>query len=321
MLVVDDSPEDAEIIADLLTSSDSPSYRLHFCNNAKDALMELRYQEYDVLLLDNHMPGYSGLWALSEMRLENISVPIVFMTGCGDERVAVQAIKLGAQDYVSKKALSTKEITDSIQYAIKRKQEDLEFLARAMRDPLTGVMARYSFDDALEQAVSRAERKGQSFALLFIDLNKFKAINDFHGHQAGDLVLIEVANRITKCLRRCDSLARLGGDEFVIILEDVGACSAQSSAVAAQRIAQEISLPYEYQGRPLTLAASIGVSIYPNSGTQKLDLVRAADQAMYECKNTPNAIFSFHETCQKIDGNVQQIRLSKSNEGAKRRRL
>jgi len=282
--------------------------------------MELRYNRYDVLLLDNHMPGYSGLWVLSEMQVENLSIPIVFMTGSGDERVAVKALKLGAQDYISKANLTNKEIDDAIAYAIKRKKEDLEFLARATRDPLTGVLARYSFEDTLEQTLSRAERKGQSFALLFIDLDKFKAINDIHGHQTGDQVLIEASQRMLRCLRRCDSLARLGGDEFVVILEDVGACSTTSSGIAAQRLYDAITTEYYCPPKNLTLGASIGISIFPNSGSDLQQLLRSADEAMYECKSLEDTPFVYHSSCSVIDERVQQLRLDHSNKVAKQKR-
>lgn len=300
VLIVDDSPEDAELIADLLDEIDEGAFLTTVNHDAAKAVHDIRYNDFDLVLVDYNMPGNDGLWLLSELQVECLTIPVIFLTGSGDERVAVQALKLGATDYVSKVDIDAKSLGESIDYSIERKREDLAFLARATRDALTGVMARFSFMETLEQTLVRSERSKKKFAILFIDLDKFKPINDQHGHQVGDRVLVEASRRMAGSLRRCDTLARMGGDEFVVILEDVNQlCSPTSVHIVANRLHEAITAEkYCIPELNLELGASIGVAVYPDSGESAEALLNAADEAMYECKNASHAPpFSFHQSC------------------------
>jgi len=321
VLIVDDSPEDAEIVTDALATFTSYHCDCIAIDNAHKALQELQYNNYDLVLLDYNMPGNDGLWVLSELQLECLTVPIVFMTGAGDERVAVKALKLGATDYICKHDIQSQSLQECVDYAIKRKKEDLAFLARATRDPLTGVMARYTFMETLEQTVTRAERSQNRFALLFIDLNKFKPINDRLGHNAGDQVLIEVTQRISASLRKCDTLARIGGDEFVVIVEDLGCNCTANSAVITKRIAHSIAdAVYYVEGQEVSLGAAIGVAMFPASGGTGKELLNAADEAMYECKKADDVEFVHHASCQHLlEETITQGNVVMVNQAARRR--
>jgi diguanylate cyclase (GGDEF)-like protein/PAS domain S-box-containing protein len=162
----------------------------------------------------------------------------------------------------------------------KQLEEKLENLAHY--DALTGLPNRMLLQDRLEQVIAFSERQGQHFALLFIDLDGFKPVNDNFGHAFGDELLKQVSQRLNKALRGMDTVARLGGDEFVVILTDIR--SGESAVLVAESIVADLSAPYEIAGESVVISASIGVSIYPKDEMLPKDLLRAADEAMYQAK-------------------------------------
>lgn len=168
---------------------------------------------------------------------------------------------------------------------ISARKKDLERLHhQATHDALTGLPNRTAFDRYLQGAIKRAERHGRLVAVLFLDLDGFKKVNDTFGHVVGDQLLHQVASRIKKDLRADDILARLGGDEFTIGLE--GLESPDSAAVVADKILHHLRLPFELgEERAVKISTSIGISLYPENGTDPLRLLQCADRAMYAAKN------------------------------------
>ncbi len=162
----------------------------------------------------------------------------------------------------------------------KAMEEQLESIAHF--DALTGLPNRMLLHDRLEQAIAVAERQHQHFALLFIDLDGFKPVNDTHGHAVGDEVLKLVGRRLGMLIRGMDTVARLGGDEFVVILTDIR--NKENAGRVAEKIIRELSAPYEVDGRTLTVSASVGASIYPSDEKAAKELLRTADEAMYQAK-------------------------------------
>ena len=169
---------------------------------------------------------------------------------------------------------------------------------QAHHDLLTGLPNRLSFGPRLERALAQATRTGQSGALLFVDLDRFKVVNDSLGHAAGDHLLKVVAKRLRACLRREDRLFRMGGDEFTVILSTVG--SAQEAALLAGRLRQAASQPVVIEGCEASVGATIGIVLFPGSasgvGTETADdLLRRADAAMYRAKARGRGTHAFHE--------------------------
>jgi len=153
----------------------------------------------------------------------------------------------------------------------------------ATLDPLTGLANRRLFYDRLHQAVRHAHRYGGKVGILYVDLDRFKEINDRHGHHVGDAVLTEVARRLTSSIRDSDSVARLGGDEFVVLLEEVQ--GRQDCFAAAHKIEQALNAGTNFYGLDVEIAASIGQALYPDDGTDEDALIRAADASMYRVKS------------------------------------
>ena len=172
-----------------------------------------------------------------------------------------------------------------------RKTAEARISYLATRDPLTELPNRVLFNDRLEQGIVAARRTGQSLALLFIDLDRFKNINDSLGHQVGDLLLREVADRMQGCIRKGDTLSRLGGDEFVVTLE--GLQQAEDAAQVAAKIIKTLSRPCEIAGHTLNTSCSIGISIYPLDADDDRALMKNADTAMYHAKEKGRNNYQF----------------------------
>jgi diguanylate cyclase (GGDEF)-like protein/PAS domain S-box-containing protein len=173
---------------------------------------------------------------------------------------------------------------------IKASQERLNFLA--YHDPLTSLPNRLLFNAKLEHALQRAERHRHKFALLFLDLDRFKTINDTLGHKYGDTLLQAIARALTSSVRKEDTVARLGGDEFVILLDEVA--HAEDAAGLAEKVIAKVAQPISVGGHELVTSTSIGISVYPDDADNLDDLIKAADTAMYHAKASGKQTYRFY---------------------------
>ena len=172
---------------------------------------------------------------------------------------------------------------------LKETQYKLEQLASF--DSLTGVPNRRLLHDRLQQAARRAQRNKKEMAVMFIDLDEFKKVNDTLGHDVGDLLLQQVALRLQKCIRLSDSIGRLGGDEFAIILEDTQ--QPEDAMIVGERILAAFASPFVLDGHRVAATASIGIAIYPEDGMEPAELLKNADVAMYRAKQAGRKQFKF----------------------------
>ena len=170
-------------------------------------------------------------------------------------------------------------------YALKLRNAERSLKQHAFFDPLTGLANRLLLVDRFQLAMQHAKRSRKQFAVLMVDLNKFKGINDTYGHAAGDTVLVTVAQRLVSAVRASDTVARLGGDEFVLIIESIS----EREQVAAlghkliELLAEQVTLD---SGQSISLGGSIGFAWYPKDGDNLKDILEVADQAMYFCKTS-----------------------------------
>ena len=182
-------------------------------------------------------------------------------------------------------ASHTAKLADSLQAS----NEQLRSLA--LYDSLTGLPNRMLLDDRLAQALSRTGRGGKTFTLMYIDLDRFKPVNDSFGHDVGDRLLKMVAQRLASCVRVADTVARIGGDEFVVVLNEIG--GAKDAAMVAGKIIDELSRPFFIARNELSISCSIGISIYPEHGKDINTLKANADAAMYQVKRNGRNHYRF----------------------------
>jgi len=191
-------------------------------------------------------------------------------------------------------------------------QANSELVQLALHDNLTRLPNRILLDDRLDQAIQKSTRERRHFAVLFMDLDGFKSVNDIYGHHAGDRLLAQVAQRILDTKRSEDTAARLGGDEFVLLI-DPG--EPEDAASLAQRLVESLGKPYEVAGNTLHVSASIGVAVYPGDGETAHDLMINADAAMYHSKEAGRNCYSFFEP--KMNANAhEQLQLQQELLGA-----
>ncbi|MFT6052322.1 MAG: putative signal transduction protein with EAL and GGDEF domain [Halioglobus sp.] len=288
----------------------------------------------DLLFLDVEMPGMSGLEVCQRIRNmpQGETIPIMIVTG-SDDRVSIdQGFDAGATQYKTK-PVNWSLLGRDVQYmlrasdafnALKRQEDRLRYLA--YYDPLTSLPNRRSFNEQLNRILKRSQRRNTNAALMFIDLDHFKRINDSIGHGRGDRLLVEIAKRLTLELREDDAInyltennaesddnadgspeiARLGGDEFTVVLSDV--TNYGHVELVAKRILDSLSEPIQLQSHNPVVTPSIGIAMYPLDGTDPDTLVKNADTAMYVAKAEGRACFRFYN--EKMNATaVEQLKM------------
>jgi diguanylate cyclase (GGDEF)-like protein len=218
-------------------------------------------------------------------------LPIVVLSGEDREDYAISILNEGVQDYLVKWEGEGKTILRAIRYAVERKRSELRLNHLATYDSLTQVPNRNFFMEYLDKAVSRARRQGSLLGLVFLDLDRFKAVNDTLGHHFGDKLLIEASKRIEGTVRSGDVIARMGGDEFAVLLEHLP--DAHAAEAVARKLGDALSQPYLLDGHRASTTVSIGVTVYPNDRGDPETLIKNADIAMYQAKHDGRNSFRF----------------------------
>jgi diguanylate cyclase (GGDEF)-like protein len=282
VLLVEDNRGDARLVQELLRDVATTRFEVSHVERLAEARQELMETGAGCVLLDLSLPDASRLEALMQLRAAAPDVPIVILSGLQDELLAVKAVQEGAQDYLIKGRVDGQAIGRSISYAVERKAQEMELAHQAMHDALTGLPNRTLFLDRLKHAVMRAKRHHTLMGVMFLDLDGFKPINDIHGHDAGDRLLVALAGRLQEGLRASDTAARFGGDEFMILCEDVA--DEQDVVNIAHRILSAIDKPFVIGPERLQVSASMGIAITDGKEDSAESLIRNADSAMYGAK-------------------------------------
>ncbi len=307
VLLVEDDEDDYFITQDLLAEVTSMHVVLDWARNYQEGCARLQHDAYDVYIFDFRLGDRSGLDLLKEARTLGCAGPCIFLTGQSDIEIDMQVMRAGADDYLVKGRIDAALLERSIRYARERKKSADQVLFMAYHDNLTGLPNRTMFKERLQSAVSNTLLMEKQFAVLFLDIDNFKRINDTLGHKVGDLLLKEVSDRLRGSVRTSDTIsalrltssentiARLGGDEFTILLMDLK--DAQAAAVVAQRVIDNISSPFYLAGTELYVTASIGIAIHPQDGKDIDTLLINADAAMYHAKKVgKNNFQSYRES-------------------------
>lgn len=290
ILLIEDSIGNAILIQKELARGLATTPKVHHATTLEEALKSIVQQQFDIALLDRFLPDveeFSGLHSIQNMAP---NLPIIFLTGYQDELAALESIRQGAQDYVFKDNLDGLQLKKAIQYAILRKEFEGVLRVRANFDMLTGLANRMMYENRLDLALAKVLRHDHHLAVLFLDLDKFKAINDTMGHAAGDEVLIEVGRRLQQVLRPYDTAARFGGDEFAVLIEELSDLA--HSEIVANKIIQAFDKPFQVAGKELMLSVSIGIASCAAGQSKKREqIMQEADAAMYLAKEYPFSCF------------------------------
>jgi diguanylate cyclase (GGDEF)-like protein len=306
LLLVDDDELDRMAVVRVLQSPKLIKDIVH-ASTAVSALKLFEEETFDVVLLDYRLPDMECLDVLNKLTHHaNKHAAVVILTGMVDDDVIERdCIVAGAQDFLLKQELSQRHLTKALVHAQARhalNQQLMETYARlkylAENDPMTGLSNRHYFEDHLRTAIARAVRFDSKVGLLFLDIDNFKLINDSLGHDIGDQILQQVANRLLDVIREGDIVCRLGGDEFAIIVHDIE--TETSLAVLAQRILDNLRVPITLAKTQHFISCSIGISTYPSCAQNAEDMLKHADLAMYHVKRMGrNGFHFFTETLQE----------------------
>jgi diguanylate cyclase (GGDEF)-like protein len=291
VLLVEDSPEDREAFSRLLCNSGGEDYHFLEAETAEQALAMCREHRPDCVLLDYRLPDGDGLDVLAQLAAADVEalVPVVMLTGQGNETDAVQALQGGAQDYLVKGAVTAQGLRWAIHNAmekvalrrqIERQRRELERLATT--DVLTGVFNRRVLLERLELELRRCRRYGTRLCVLLLDIDYFKRINDTHGHLAGDAVLVSVGQILRTRVRGTDVAGRYGGEEFCVLLPET---DLEPGRELAERLRHHLAAEvYTAAGKTFRVTCSIGVAHFVEAKQKAADLLQAADEALYRAK-------------------------------------
>ena len=292
VLLVDDDEEVRQTLVDVLGLDEIETIT---AGRVDEAMKLVLLHQPAVVVVDYQLPDGSGIDLAKQIKAYDPELPVLLLTGYATFDTAVDAV--GRLDAYLIKPVAPQQLLHSVANALTRRRllnqnrSLVDRLTRinayqAMYDPLTGLLNRALLDDRLEQSLAISQRTGRSLALFFLDLDRFKVVNDLFGHQVGDQVLREVATRLSNSCRKSDSVARFGGDEFVIICADIRDSS--DACVFADHLLETFVEPIEIDGFEHVISASIGIAVTvpgPRRVTAE-SLLRNADTAMYRAKDS-----------------------------------
>ncbi|MCB9667496.1 MAG: EAL domain-containing protein [Myxococcales bacterium] len=280
VLLIEDDPDHAFLIRRYLISAFNNLDVVH-ASCLSDALKAL-HDECSVIVADMGLPDTRGMETVEMLHRAAPETPIVILSSNPSEETALEAVQSGAQDYLPKSELSAHTLRRSIRYALERQHIKKKLSKLAHYDTLTNLVNRSMFHESLSQAVRRSKRVPGYLALMFVDLDCFKEVNDSFGHGVGDRLLVEVARRLEASTRESDIVARLGGDEFAILLESVA--DYKEVTRIADRVLRNINAPINIASHPLDVRASIGITVADHGIDHTEKVIQRADAAMYQAK-------------------------------------
>lgn len=290
VLVVDDDRSTRNTIRYALQRE---GFRVEEAEHGAQALILLKRMQPDIILMDAVMPVMDGFTACAKVQElpHDRAIPVLMITSLEDGDSVERAFAVGASDYITK-PIHCAVLSQRMRRIIEANRAEKYIRHLAYNDVLTGLPNRALFFDQLGWRIEQARKNGDGAAVLFLDLDRFKYVNDTLGHDVGDRLLVAVAQRIRRSVRSVDCVARLGGDEFTVVLADVEGPGA--AATAAHNICCSLATPFQIDGHDIFISTSIGISLYPNDGADSGTLLKHADTAMYRAKKT-NAGFQFFE--------------------------
>ena len=293
ILIVEDDEDDYFILNELLQDALGELRHVQWAEDYESALEYIDAEQYHFYFIDNRLGAHLGLDLIDKIKAQyETAPPIIMLSGVDDHETDLQAMDKGADDYLIKSQLSAPLLERTIRYSLKSKQLEEKLAKMAHFDSLTGLYNRSIFNELLTKTIEQSKRLEQKFALVTIDLDNFKFINDNYGHPAGDQLLTKVARRLKHSIRSADIIARLGGDEFSLLLKDVGRNSDFVKLV--DTIMDIFSVGFQIDSKEVMATISAGIAIYPTDASSAPELINRSDRAMYQAKNKGRNAYSFY---------------------------
>jgi len=282
VLLIEDNPGDVRLIKEVLAEARNTTIHLDWADRLSAGLGHLTEKKIDLILLDLSLPDSQGLDTLHKVRTQAPEMPIIVLTGLNDESLAVEAVQIGAQDYLMKGEINKNLLVRAILYAVERQRLLTELQTRSLIDDLTGLRNRRGFLTMAEQQLKTAAREKRGAFLLFAGLDGVKRIKDNLGHHKGDLALIEMADILTGAFRAADIVARIGGDKFSVF-------GLKNSNFKSEHIVNRLQERLEMRNRQghhdYSLSASTGIAHYdPFCPCSLEELMAKAGRALDEQK-------------------------------------
>jgi len=293
VLIVEDDEDDYVLLEELLIEAIGEVGAIHWAENFKSAQAKIATEHFDFYFLDNRLGAELGLELIVEIKQQfETAPPIIMLSGVDDYQTDLDAMEKGADDYIIKSELTSHLLERTFRYSLKSKELEAKLAKLAHFDTLTGLYNRSLFNELLVKAIQQSERSGEKFALVTLDLDNFKFINDNYGHPAGDQLLTKIARRLKRAIRSSDIVARLGGDEFSLLLKDVKKDS--DFVMLVENIMAIFQQPIQIDSKAVSVTTSIGIAIFPTDTQTASELIDHSDRAMYQAKALGRNNYSFY---------------------------
>jgi diguanylate cyclase (GGDEF)-like protein len=290
VVLADDDPSIRLMVRHVLESED---FDIVEASDGLEALKAVEKHHPALVLLDAVMPGIDGFTTCQQIKDKgHTDIPVMMITGLDDDASVERAYEVGAIDFITK-PIKWAVLKHRVKSVVAKVIAERKVKLLAYRDTLTGLPNRLLFADRLEQAVVRSERTRTSMALMLIDIDDFKLVNDSFGHDAGDKLIKAVGDLISKSLRRADTIARLGGDEFAVVIE--GIQGPEDAISIADNLTTILEHNVRLDDQETYTSASIGIAVYPGDGKDARALLKNADTAMYRAKESGRHCFQFYK--------------------------
>lgn len=293
ILIVEDDEDDYVLLKELLIEAIGNVAEICWAEDYLTAKLKIKSERFDFYFLDNRLGAEQGLDLIDEIKQQyETSPPIIMLSGVDDHRTDLKAMEKGADDYLVKSELTSHLLERTFRYTLKSKSLEAKLAKLAHFDGLTGLYNRSLFNELLTKTIQQSARSGQNFALVTIDLDNFKFINDNYGHPAGDQLLTKIARRLKHIIRSADVVARIGGDEFSLLLKDVR--NPSDFVRLVENIMKIFQEPVQVDSKLVSVTTSAGIAIFPSDTTVASELVDYSDRAMYQAKNKGRNTYSFY---------------------------
>ncbi len=295
LLIIEDNEGDQLILNQFLSTIDGLTFEVEFAKTLQNANAVLSRNEFDIILLDFYLPDGQAPDFIREMS-KTIEIPFIVLTGRKDIEVEKEILDSGASDFIPKNELNQTLLARVIKFTLERSKAYNILKEQAIRDPLTGLYNRMGMEKILTQTLTESENNKKPFALLLIDIDKFKSINDAYGHGVGDSTLKIVANLLansTRSGRNKDFSIRVGGDEFALITTELS--DIDNVNLIIDRLTENLAGVFEIEGYEVSVSLSIGIAVYPSDGTTLKELMTNADFSLYRAKAKSGTTFEFFD--------------------------